>query len=140
MAVSQVIATYLTFYNEGLEDWQKIITGAITTTVIWIIATFFTRPTDEDTLRSFYQKISPGGPGWEAVISRAAADGIELARPSAILGLQLLCVVIGITTVYAALFATGSWIYGQTTEAIITTVISVLGAGFLLKAWSRIIN
>ncbi|GIS71136.1 MAG: hypothetical protein CM1200mP10_07130 [Candidatus Neomarinimicrobiota bacterium] len=44
--------------------WEKIVIGAILTTVVWVLATYFTPPDDEETLQNFVKKVNPGGPGW----------------------------------------------------------------------------
>ncbi|MDO5567055.1 MAG: sodium:solute symporter family protein, partial [Planctomycetia bacterium] len=56
---------------------QLVISVAITT-VGWIIITLLTKPTDEETLRRFLQQTNAGGPGWQRVIKRAKAEGVDL--------------------------------------------------------------
>ena len=138
MIASLIIAGYFTFFNESLESWEKIIYGAVMTTVVWVVSTFFTRPTAEHTLRDFYRKIGPGGPGWNAVLQRAQQEGVVLEKAESQLPLELTCVVIGVITVFATLFATGNWIYGNVLLGISLSVIAVLGAFFLFWAWGRI--
>ncbi len=138
MIASLIIAGYFTFINETMESWEKIIYGAILTTLVWVVATFFTRPTNEETLRSFYSKIGPGGPGWRTVVQRARDQGVELEPARSHLSLELLCVVIGIITVFGALFATGNWIYGNVGQALTLTMISLFGTGFLFWAWGQL--
>ncbi|MBT7373072.1 MAG: Na+:solute symporter, partial [Candidatus Marinimicrobia bacterium] len=64
MISSIIIAGYFNFGDSALEGWQKIVIGALLTTIVWIAATYFTPPDDEDTLRAFVKKVNPGGPGW----------------------------------------------------------------------------
>ena len=143
MIASLVIAGYLTFLHDNLgilplEPWQKTVGGAVLTTIIWVIATYFTQPTDDDTLRKFYRLIKPGGNGWNAVIEKANAEGITITKEKSQLPLELLCFVIGCITVYSALFATGNWIYGKTMSALILTGIAGAGAFFLFSAWGKL--
>jgi len=149
MIASLLIATYFTFFSvnyskmntvidHDLEGWQTIIIGAVLTTLIWVIATYLTPPTDDKTLINFYKRIQPGGNGWNPVIEKAKEQNIILEPTKERLPLQILCFVIGTITVYAALFATGNWIYGETTNAIILTVITGIGGYFLLRFWSKI--
>jgi SSS family solute:Na+ symporter len=118
--------------------WKKIVAGAILTTIIWVVAAFVTKPTDEETLRNFYKKIRPSGSGWDRVIQKAKADGVEIHKEKSQLPLELLCWVVGCVAVYAALFATGNWIYGNTGLATILTGVSVLGGVFLFRAWGSL--
>ena len=143
MVASLIIASYFTFLHDSLgilpmEAWQKTVSGAVLTTLIWIIATYFTRPTDDVTLRKFYRLIKPGGKGWDAVLDKANAEGDMMQKEQGQLPLELLCFVIGSITVYSALFATGNWIYGEIPTASILTGISALGAFFLFKAWGKL--
>ena len=138
MVASLFIAGFFTFTDHGLPAWQTIIIGAVLTSLIWIIATFLTPPTDDQTLRNFYRKIKPGGPGWDAVLNKANAEGDFIEKTEGQLPLEILCMLIGCVTVFAVLFATGNWIYGNSGTAMLLTVISVAGAGFLFWAWGRL--
>ncbi len=143
MVASLIIASYFTFIHDGLgmlpmEGWQKTVTGALLTTIIWIIATYYTRPTDDATLRKFYRLIKPGGNGWNAVLDKANAEGDTMQKEQGQLPLELFCFFIGCITVYSALFATGNWIYGNTTPAIILTGVTGIGTFILFRAWGSL--
>lgn len=143
MISSLIIAGYLTFIHDNtglmpLEDWQKTVFGAILTTIVWIVATYVTPPTSDEKLIEFYQKIKPGGPGWKVVIEKANAQQVAIDGSGGQLPLELLCFLIGTFTVYAALFGTGYWIYGQTTPALIATVVTVIGVLFLFRSWGKL--
>ena len=143
MIASLIIASYFTFVHDDLgilpmEGWQKTVTGAVLTTITWIIATYFTRPTDDATLRKFYRLIKPGGNGWNAVLDKANAEGDIIKKEQGQLPLELFCFFIGCITVYSALFATGNWIYGNTTPAIILTGVTGIGAFMLFRAWDSL--
>ncbi len=143
MIASLLIASYFTFLHDQLgfiplEGWQKTITGALLTTIVWIIATFFTPPSSDEKLRSFYRLIQPGGNGWNAVINKANTEGDPLPKSLGQLPLELLCFVVGCTTVYSALFATGSWIYGNNNTALLLTTIALGGGVFLFSSWRKL--
>ncbi|MGB3588488.1 MAG: sodium:solute symporter family protein [Tunicatimonas sp.] len=138
MIVSLIIASFFTFAEHGLESWQTIVIGSLLTTIIWIVSAFLTRPTDDETLINFYRKIKPGGKGWNAVITKAKAEGVVLEKEPGQLPLELLCVLIGSITVYTALFSTGNWIYGNSGLASIFTVVAIAGGAFLFWAWKRL--
>jgi len=116
-------------------SWKKTVVGAMLTTLCWIIAAFFTTATSDETLRNFYKKIRPSGSGWDAVVNKANAEGVNLVKEKSQLPLELLCWLVGCITVYGALFATGNWIYGNTTSALILTAVAILGAAILAWAW-----
>lgn len=138
MIASLFIAGFFTFLSDALLPWQEIIIGAVLTTLIWIISTFFTPPTDEKTLISFYQKINPGGSGWNSIRQKAIEQGVKLNEHDEKLPLEILCVLIASITVYSALFATGNWIYGNIGLAAGLSVVSAAGAYFLFRSWAKI--
>jgi Na+/proline symporter len=94
-----------------------LLTVAITT-VIWLTVTYFTPPASEETLRSFYAKVRPAGPGWKRIrqASKLPASPDSLAH-------SLLGWVLGCLFVYSALFGAGAFIYGNILGGAIFAVI-----------------
>ena len=143
MIASLLIASYLTFIHDSLgvlplEPWMKIVAGAVLTTIIWIVATYFTPPTDDATLRKFYRLIEPGGNGWDAVLNKANAEGDPIQKNAGQLPLEIFAMVLGCVAVYGALFATGFFIYGSTGPALITAVITAGAAFGIIKIWPKL--
>ena len=139
MIASLIIASYFTFAEHSFEGYETVMIGAALTTVIWVIATFITPPTDDATLRAFYQKLKPGGVGWNPVIEKAKSEGVDISlTEGSRLPLELLSVVVSCITVYAALFATGHFIYGNTTPALILTGIAIIGVVFIMRSFGQI--
>lgn len=143
MVSSLIIAGYLTFLHDktglpALEAWHKTVFGAVLTTLVWVVAAYLTPPTTDEKLIDFYQRIRPGGPGWGPVIAKAQSRGIALPSNKGQLPLEILCFLIGCFTVYAALFATGYWIYGDTSAAIIASIGTGLGGLFLFRSWGKL--
>ena len=121
-----------------LPEWGEIPFVMIITTIIWVTATFATQAESKEVLRSFYKKIQPGGPGWAKVVEEAKQDNTEIdmgekwSVPSGILAMLL-----GVVLIYTIMFATGHWIYGHTTSAIILTAVALISGFLLIKAWGR---
>lgn len=119
-------------------EWGEYPFLVVVTTAIWLTATYVTQPESTEVLRSFYKRIQPGGPGWSKVVNEAKADGEEIAKdekwsvPQGITAMLLGCVLI-----YSIMFATGYWIYGRTTSALVLTGIAFVSAFLLIKAWNR---
>ena len=128
MVSSIIIAGYFNFANVGLEDWQKIVIGALLTTIVWIIATYLTPPDDEETLRNFVKKVNPGGPGWTKY-----SDGIS-SEPWPVPN-GILCMVLGCVAVYGFLLGVGQLIYGQTGLGIIICGLGTVSSFGLYKLW-----
>jgi hypothetical protein len=119
-------------------NWAEYPFVVVVTTAIWLTATYMTQPESKETLRSFYKRIQPGGPGWAKIINEARADGEKIANdekwsvPQGITAMLLGCILI-----YTIMFATGYWIYGRTTPALVLTGIAIVSAFLLIKAWNR---
>ncbi|MDA9253837.1 Na+:solute symporter [Flavobacteriaceae bacterium] len=112
----------------------------LTTTFIWITATYLTQPESKEVLQNFYKKIQPGGPGWIKIINEGKKEGILLENndkgwsvPFGILAMLLGCVLI-----YSCMFATGYWIYGDYNYALPLTIIAIISGVLLMKTWSKI--
>ncbi|MDX2437063.1 MAG: Na+:solute symporter [Acidobacteriota bacterium] len=131
MAASFTIAFSLFVARKsGLEmsSDAALVWSVALTTLVWIVVTFMTKPTDTETLRAFYRKIRPAGRGWARVVDPAEAVG-----PRDNLSLALLGWVFGCTFVYSALFGTGALLYGQTVQgAVCLVVTAATGVGL---AW-----
>ncbi len=120
-------------------DWAQYPFVVVVTTAIWLLVTFMTQSESPEVLRSFYKKIQPGGPGWSKVVNDAQADHVDIVNkkekwsvPSGITAMLLGCVLI-----YSIMFATGYWIYGRTTQALVLTAIAFVSGFLLIKAWNR---
>ncbi|KJD35093.1 Na+:solute symporter [Tamlana sedimentorum] len=112
----------------------------IVTTAIWLAATYLTQPESKAVLQGFYKKIQPGGPGWTKVIEEANKDGVEIVDtnetwsvPSGISAMLIGCVLI-----YSCMFATGYWIYGDYSYAIVLTIVAIIAAFLLKNVWKKI--
>ena len=141
MIVSFVVAIGLEVFGpETLPSWAKILGGVGITTPVWLLVTFLTRPTDEATLRKFCRLVHPGGPGWAAVLRRAAAEGqlVEEARQRWGVPMELLSMSIGCAAVYSALIATGYWIYGHYLLAAVLTTLAAISTAALIVIWKRV--
>ena len=142
MTVSFLVAAYFQFFHDSwtgvdLADWQKLVIGVGVTTVAWLAVALSTSPTDEAVLRRFYREIRPGSRGWEAVRRRAAADGEPLPEGASELPLGIACAALGSVAVYAALFATGLFLYGRVGSAAVLGVVSAAAAFGIFRLWGR---
>jgi Na+/proline symporter len=144
MIVSFLTACYFEFIHSAiglpeLMQWQKLIAVIIITTFSWIAVTLITRPSEENTLFNFCRLVRAGGPGWKTIYARAEKMGnpIEGTRTQWDVPYGILCMVIACTGVYAALFATGSWIYSNYIQAVLLTVVAILATIILFKLWTR---
>lgn len=135
MVISFAVAIFLEILNPRL-GWLemapvwKLPFGVALTTCGWLIVTLFTMPEPDAVLRNFCEKVRPSmgwGPYRDATLT---TDG---GLPLQILGMSVGCVA-----VYAALFAAGSFIYGNIAEAIALTVIAIVATSGILLIWKRL--
>ena len=118
-------------FNIGSE--QSLIITIISTTVIWVTVTLMTPATDPARLRSFYELVRPAGPGWAKV---RAETGLGPSPDS--LTQSLIGWILGCTFVYAALFGTGSLLYGRTTAGLLWIAAFVVSGIGLLRVMPRL--
>ena len=140
MIVSFVVALAIHFLDPQWEAYVKFTVGVGITTAAWMAVMFVSPREDRAVLEDFVRRIRPGGPGWQRIIDEARARGEELESPSAAgwnVPAGILCMVFGCFFVYGALFATGNWIYGETTLAASLTVGSLVSGGVLVAMWRR---
>ena len=128
MVSSLIIAFYFNFVNVGLEGWQKIVIGAVLTTCVWILATYFTPPDDDETLRNFVKKVNPGGPGWTKYSDGVSA--VPWTVPKGILSMMLGCIA-----VYGFLLGVGQLIYGEIGSGVLICGLGVFASFGLFKTW-----
>ena len=126
MGGSLVVAGYFTFVHDGLDivelaAHEKLIWGSLLTTLVWVVATYLTPPESDKTLSSFVAKVNPGGPGWKRWATAEATAPWPVPR-------GILSMVLGCTGVYAALIATGSWLYGDASMSMILLAVAVSSA------------
>lgn len=134
MIVSFTIAIlFATNSGFGLESWAQLIIGVGITTVAWVAVALFGRPTNDKTLYDFLNRVRPGGPGWQKVREAATRDGVTLAEADGDFPAALLATVLGCVVIYALMFATGYFIYGNVGASLGMTAVALLTGVALWK-------
>ena len=121
MVSSLCIAFYFNFIDQSFSGWEKIVIGAILTTVVWVVATYFTPPDDDETLQNFVKKVNPGGPGWSKYSHEVSSEPWPVPN-------GILCMILGCSAVYGVLLGVGQLIYG---EPLGITLIGLAGVSAL---------
>ncbi len=114
---------------------QALIITIVSTTVVWVAVTYLTPSTDPARLRSFYELVRPAGPGWASVRRETGLSASPDSLTQSLIGW-----ILGCTFVYAALFGTGSLLYGRTTAAIVWIALFVLSGLGLMRIMPRLWN
>jgi Na+/proline symporter len=127
MVSSLCIAFYFNFIDQSFAGWEKIVIGAILTTVVWVVATYFTPPDDEETLQNFVKKVNPGGPGWSKYSHGVYSEPWPVPN-------GILCMILGCSAVYGVLLGVGQLIYGEPLGFILIGLAGVSAFG-LTRLW-----
>ena len=130
MVGSLVIAASLTFGGvlPDLADHERLVFGAVCTTLLWVAATFLTPPESDATLQRFVDVVRPGGPGWKRYLPSVGTDASPWPVPRGIL-----CMLLGCVCVYAALIGTGHAIYGYRVSATVLAVVCAISGAFVFR-------
>ena len=98
---------------------------------------FLGKPEERETLFKFYQKVHPGGPGWQKIIDEAKAQGLNINEKEEgqawEMPRQILLVFIGCVAIYSSLFSIGGFVYGQVGRGVILGAVAAVAIFFLFR-------
>ncbi len=117
----------------GVEFPTAFLLTVLFTTVVWLVVTFMTRPTDDRTLQHFYDKVMPDGAWAKYKANHRPITGTitEITpAPENNLLFLFLCWISAIVMTYGILFLLGKIILKEWTEAgtLALVVIAAFGA------------
>jgi len=124
MAGSFVLAIAFHLAQQRGHGWPShvaLVATVVITTAIWVAVAYLTPATDRATLRNFYEKVRPAGPGWRAIRAETGLPASTDSLPAGILAAAL-----GATAIWSALFATGSLLYGHMTQGIALALLATI--------------
>ncbi|MBK9149960.1 MAG: Na+:solute symporter [Saprospiraceae bacterium] len=140
MVVSFAVALFMEFLvKDVLASHEKLVIGVGITTTSWITATLLTESTDQSTLIKFFNLIRPHRLGWKPIVEAGIRSG-EIApdvHSGSSLATEILMMFLGCTLVYALLFGTGFFIYGNIIGGLTAGMISVSVTALLYFLWNR---
>jgi len=127
-------------FVEGIfPAWSKFPIVVLITSIVWVTVTFLTKPETDETLRRFYKKTTPGGPGWARILNTFPDTSFienenkkKWTVPSGILAMILGCFM-----VYGAMFATGNFLYGNYKLASGLLLLVIFSVFLLIKLWKN---
>ena len=122
--------------GHAVPSYVALVATVAATTGVWLAVTFATAPTERNKLLAFYRLVRPAGPGWKEI---RAASGVGPSPDS--LSQNLVGWVLGCLFVYAALFGTGSLLYGRTVAAVLWIAVFIASgvalARLIPRLWAR---
>ncbi len=112
----------------GVEFPSTLFILVSCTTFTWVIVTFLTKPTSEETLFNFYRRIHPGGILWRKI-------SVKIPDVKSDTGFLKMFInwIAGVILVYSFLFGTGSLILGDFVRTIIFTLAAILSIIIIYK-------
>lgn len=140
MIASMNVAASFLVYNKvvsedmQIDSWKVLCIATAFSTIAWIVTALVTKPTDDETLLKFYNKIRPAKIGWKGFLYKMQIGGKETKAHSSTLGLEIILSTFGIIGVYAALFSVGNIIYGKYTQGIGLGILAVLCLAFVIRS------
>jgi len=135
--ISAMIAPLIIYpiarFGFGMQSPITLYPIVIGTTVIWLIVTFATAPTNSETLKKFYRKVHPGGRGWKPISSELP----DVVSDSGF-GKTFIDWICGVVLVYASLFGTGKLIFGDYLHGILYIIVATAAALVIYLHLSKI--
>jgi len=118
--VSGMVALYLEiFHHSWLYSYKLLVVVGITT-IVWILVTFITAPSDDKTLLNFVRRIRPGSSGWKYIYKK-----YNITPMPSILPAFYLC-IIGILFIFAVCFGIGSILFLSWVKGLVLLSIAVI--------------
>lgn len=126
--LSSFLIAILFFINSKLAEplitWEshwELVFGVVFTTIVWVVTTLLTQPSNEETLANFQNLV------------------FDKEGKFHHFNYKVLAFFAGTIGIYAILFGTGFWIYTEITSAIIAYLIASICSLFIWKNWSKIV-
>lgn len=132
MLAPYMVYPFLKLYTELSYEMILIIIVAWST-LVWVVVTFLTTPTEEKTLRAFYKRVHPGGWGWRKI----SKDMPEVKGDTGY-GRLLINWIAGSVMVMSALFGTGRLIFAEYHSAIIYYFLAVISAAIIIWQMNKL--
>lgn len=125
--ISAMIAPLIIYpvarFGFGMQSPITLYPVVFGTTLVWLIVTFATAPTDKETLKKFYRKVHPGGRGWKPI----SAELPDVVSDSGF-GKVFIDWFCGVVLIYASLFGIGKLIFGDYLAGMLYVAVAAVAA------------
>ncbi len=134
--IAAMLAPYAIYpmlvFRYGLSYESTLIIIVAWSTLVWLAVTYLTKPVEINTLKSFYEKVHPGGPGWKIMAG-------EMPHVRGDKGYKTLFVnyIAGCVLVLFSLFGIGRLIFGDHVQALIYLGVAAIAAVVIYINLSR---
>ncbi len=131
MLAPYVIYPFLLYKGVSYESSLIIIVGW--STVVWLLVTFLTKPSDEAILKEFYTKVHPGGFGWKPIADKMP----EIKADSGYLALFINWIA-GSIMVLCVLFGIGKLLFVGIVQGMVYFAAALLAVGVIYFNMSKV--
>lgn len=131
MLAPYAVYPILSFYFK-LEYEMILIIIVVWSTLVWVLVTYFTKPTSNEKLKEFYARVHPGGIGWKPVATQMP----EITGDSGFYNL-FINYICGCFLVLFSLFGIGRLIFGQYLHATAYLAVAAIAATIIYRNLSR---
>lgn len=132
MLAPYAVYPVLKYYFE-LPYEESLIIIVLWSTLVWLVVTFLTPPSDEQKLLTFYRKVHPGGRGWRHIAAKLPDVEGDTGY-----GALFINWVAGCILVLFSLFGFGKLIFAQWLTGSIYLVVALLAGGVIFYNLSRV--
>ncbi len=132
MIISFLVAVWFQWgheavFNTTVPSHIELILSTGISTVVWIVVTLLSPPTDDKVLAEFYHKVQPYGVGWDGFLKRTKQKVSYTPKTESPIN-DIASMFLGLGVVYCCLFGIGLLIYGELTNAATLLLIAALCA------------
>jgi solute:Na+ symporter, SSS family len=135
--IAAMIAPYAIYpilaFHYKLDFEPTLLIIVAWSTLVWVVVTFLTRPTNNEKLLEFYTKVHPGGAGWKPVAEQLPEVKGDTGFSSMFVNYLAGCVL-----VLFSLFGIGRIIFQMYLQASIFLVIALIAGGIIYRNLSKV--
>ncbi|MEJ2634998.1 MAG: Na+:solute symporter [Calditrichia bacterium] len=128
--ISAMIAPLIIYpiarYGFGMQSPITLYPTVLGTTIVWLLVTFLTRPSNKQHLIDFYKRTHPGGIGWRKIAKEV--PGVESDKG---FGRLFIDWILGVVVVYTFLFGIGHLLFGEYLSAVLFLGAAIISAAII---------
>lgn len=133
MLASTVVSSVIFLQYQKLPYFEKLFLIISISTVVWVVVTLLTKPSDEGKLIEFYKRVYAGGIGWRAIERKLPAASVRAVNYRSPIWQWLT----GTAFVYAATLSVGMFLLQRLTEGILYAAAGVVSGVILYRELNR---
>jgi SSS family solute:Na+ symporter len=108
--------------NPFIENEGILLFTTLFTTITWVLATFLTKPENDETLKKFYLQVEPQG-AWNSI-----REKLNIAKTKSQIPSLIICWISAVSLTYSTLFLIGKLIFQDYFYALINLLVVIISA------------